>query len=122
MDLVVDLPKLKEALARDKPWLSLLIPIFGPTYAFGWLIATLLQSQGKITKDDAQNVEEIIKAGAEANVDEMTIVVDRDNSLGLDMKLKQLKTSRSFLFNIGMKGETHYEIKVKYKNDVSPLL
>lgn len=111
----VDMEKYKDAMKKAAPWWILFNPLMGGAFYAGWLLVDLLRGQGKITEDDAQSVAEIIKAGAESDVDEMTITVNRENVLGIDTKLKGLKTKRGFNFVVGMRGDTTYEIKVKYK-------
>ncbi len=93
----------------------MLSPFPGLALGLGWLIAALLQSQGKLDANDAENVTQIIKAGAESGVDTMTIKMDRENALGIDLALGKLKAARPFRFTAGMRGETGYEIHVTYQ-------
>lgn len=76
--------------------------------------------RGEIKDVDAENVSEIIRAGAECDVDEMTIRIDKDQVIGADLK-RTLQSegdgqSTKFSANLGNSGEMVYEIDVKYKD------
>jgi hypothetical protein len=114
MKAFLDLAKLSEYADKAKPWVDILITT-NPTILVGTLLYELLKNQGRLTKDDSKNVIEIIKAGAESNVDEINIRMNKQDAVGLDLKLKSLKTQRPFTAIIGQSGQTEYEIKVKYK-------
>src|SRR5262245_37510058 len=92
---VVDLPLLKRALQSASPWeLLFLATPLGLPAALGFLMYALLRTQGKIESDDAKNVIEIIKAGAESRVRKMTIKVERQNTAGLDLTLEKVNAKR----------------------------
>jgi hypothetical protein len=114
MEALVDLEKLKEYAKKAKPWVMALAT-GNPAIIAGTLLFELLKNQGRLTENDSKNVVEIIKAGAESNVDALNIRMNKQDALGLDIKLKSLKTQRPFTFILGASGQTDYEIKVKYK-------
>jgi len=68
---------------------------------------------GSLKKDDAENIRTIIKAGAESNVDEMEIELDREVTQGID--LKAFENAEGVNLTLGQKGKSRYRLKVKYK-------
>lgn len=73
-----------------------------------------LHDQGKITKDDASNVVQIIEGGRKQKVDQMDITLTREQFLGLQGALKA-PDGTSVSFQAGSDGKTEYRISVKYK-------
>ena len=114
MKAQIDLEKLKKYAALAKPWVSILAT-GNPAIFAGTILYEFLKNQGRLTENDSKNVVEIIKAGAESNVDALNIRMNKQDAQGLDIKLKSLKTQRPFTFILGNSGQTEYEIKVKYK-------
>jgi hypothetical protein len=129
MGVTVDLTKIDEARAKlvNPAALSAAIGcIMPPSLPFPLslvepltsLLETLLRSPGKLGRDDAEYIEQIIQKGAESRVDEMTIIVDRETALGVDLKLGKVRGKQPFNFTIGERGDTRYEIKIKYRAPV----
>ncbi|WP_026736636.1 hypothetical protein [Fischerella sp. PCC 9605] len=69
---------------------------------------------GSLGKDDAKNIETIIKAGKDNGVDEMEIELDREVMQGLDINAFQ--EVEGINVTLGQKGKSRYRLKVKYKN------
>ena len=105
----VNLSTLK-SIAKESAITSLLGVLFPPA-ALARLIYKAVIEAGKITNDDAQNVESIIKAGRQNMVDEMNITIDREQMSGVRAKLEEMDVD----FEVGTKGKTKYIINVKYK-------
>ena len=77
-------------------------------------IYSYLRDQGKISKDDASNVVQIIEGGRKQNVDQMDITLTRQQFLGLQGALKA-PNGTSVSFQAGSDGKTEYLMTVKYK-------
>ncbi|MBD2595351.1 hypothetical protein H6G74_13570 [Nostoc spongiaeforme FACHB-130] len=86
---------------------SLLFPAFFP-------ILEIFSKPGNLENDDAKNIETIIKAGKDNNVDEMEIELDRQVVQGLDIKCIE-QNIEGINITLGQKGKTNYKLKVKYK-------
>lgn len=71
-----------------------------------------LNSTGRLTEDDSENIRKIIEEGRTQKVDEMEIEVSRNVANGLN-----LKGIESVNVILGSQGETKYVVKVKYKHD-----
>jgi len=69
--------------------------------------------QGKVEGTDAEMIERIIQAGADSDVDEMTIKLNKEQGVGFDFK--EVKASRKFKVNVGTSGETSIDLNVKYQ-------
>lgn len=75
------------------------------------LIANIVNAiNGKLSTDDAENINQIIEQGRKQNVAEMEIEVSRDVATGIS-----IANSDEYDVTIGTKGKTQYVIKVKYK-------
>src|SRR6266571_1280677 len=84
------------------------------------VIRELLGRPGGLGKEESEYVTRIIEKGAEAGAEEIHIVVNRETALGLDLKIGTiLKKGRPLNLTFGLRGDTTYEIKVKYgtRND-----
>ena len=83
----------------------------------GWLLRQAfghLFDRGEVKEVDAENIAQIIEAGEKSNVENMQIRVDKDQVIGGDLK-GSLKGEK-YGANIGISGETVYEIDVEYKD------
>lgn len=87
--------------------LLLLFPAFFP-------ILKIFSKPGNLENDDAKNIETIIQAGKENNVDEMEIELDRQVVQGLDIKVIE-QNINGINITLGQKGTSNYKLKVKYK-------
>jgi hypothetical protein len=74
-----------------------------------------LRDQGKISKDDVQNVTQIIEAGRTNNVDQMEIGLSKEQFFGLKSSLPTPQGT-AVSFDVGSSGKTTYGIKVQYNN------
>jgi len=81
-------------------------------------VARYFKEQGKVTTNDVDNIRQIIQAGKVNNVDEMRILVNRDQFLGLKGGFQH--PAATVTLEGGASGSTHYEIVVKYKVSESP--
>ena len=77
-------------------------------------IYNYLHDQGKLTKDDASNVVQIIEGGQKQHVDQMDITMSREQFLGLQGALKA-PNGTTVSFHAGSDGKSEYRINVKYK-------
>jgi hypothetical protein len=78
-----------------------------------------LHDQGKVSNNDARNVTTIIEAGRANHVDQMEIVLSRDQFVGLKGALPT-PTGTAITFEAGSEGKSEYKIKVSYKDQVTP--
>lgn len=108
-------PKTKQ-LIKELPLgllTSALLPTYYPALAFLGFVIDRFSKPGSLKGDDAENIETIIRAGKDNDVDEMEIELDREVVQGLDVKA--FESVEGVNITLGQKGKSCYKLKVKYK-------
>ena len=78
-------------------------------------LLSYLKGQGQVSKDDAENLQTIIRAGREQGVDEMQIKVTKDQWAGIKAKGGIEDVGADIDIGIGAAGSSEYVVTVKYK-------
>ena len=95
-------------------WIDLLNPL-SPSmdlWQLGKYLIDRLNLPGKLSKNDAENIREILKEGRNQKVDEMEIEMSREAATGFNFN-----DIKGVDITFGNKGKTKYVMRVKYKYD-----
>lgn len=78
-------------------------------------LLSYLKGQGQVSKDDAENLQTIIRAGREQGVDEMHIKISKDQFAGIKAKGAIKDAGADIDIGLGASGSSEYVVNVKYK-------